>query len=717
MHHSILEGLSVHATSFKMIPAPYKSRLVLLSSNVKVPQPIMSFPWNSLNLLGQGFLVVPRLGCSCRCAYSSLSSSSSIFMGQHNRRKNGLSKSQLLFSTTPPTIYHANNDHFNKTLSSQSTSEHPLDDNDSNFDKFNSSNNNKKSHDLDEIATLDNPIMSHPETYDPIKTQQNILKAAQWNQGTGSQGKWNPKFCHQAVTAYIHHLQYLLSLKNTSHPPSEQETDSIDHLPLPLLQRAKQTLLSSHTTERALKAMIKMNLDTHHLSKSVRNLERLIGNIGMTPLTDRLSLRLLEANGKAGNIGRTISLLKLRKVKGYTPIPKEFHYAIQSIVSAGLYLRKNRNVFLREDQQPEIDNPTRWLDAILVNMNDRGVELDTKMANQMLDCYCSTGRSGKALHFFYKISREYVDNVNDDDGKNVTVTLDEMKDARDSFGAAVVEDDIPRDIKSQMPVFQNRKAKVRMKMRQHMPPYYKLPSEIKLNGDLVKRPNREELISRLKWEKEKDFSLSLTAAFAFADSLTHGACGHGPIQLDLTSWNILIKACCYRGALWRAMEILNDTLPKNGIQPDTFSYNTILAGLARVGDKDFMRDMLTTMTNSNIALDKYTIQALVDGYLNAGDISGAVTLVQDMFNQHHILPPYTTHLKIIEFALGNELIYEAKRQVYFLQQIWKYSPKQSDSKEFQRIMFLTQKNPKLSKSSLQRLFAYFGEELTDEDFF
>lgn len=107
----------------------------------------------------------------------------------------------------------------------------------------------------------------------------------------------------------------------------------------------------------------------------------------------------------------------------------------------------------------------------------------------------------------------------------------------------------------------------------------------------------------------------------------------------------------------------------------------------------------------------------MDGYLNAGDISGAVTLVQDMFNQYHILPPYTTHLKIIEFAIGNDLVYEAKRQVFFIQQIWKYTPSESDSKEFQRIMSMTQKNPKLSKSSLKRLFAYFGEELGDEDFF
>ena len=83
-------------------------------------------------------------------------------------------------------------------------------------------------------------------------------------------------------------------------------------------------------------------------------------------------------------------------------------------------------------------------------------------------------------------------------------------------------------------------------------------------------------------QKEKDWSPSLAAAFAFADSLTHGACGHAPIELDLTSWNTMIKVCCYRGAIFRALEILNDTLPKNDFKPDVISYNTILSALARV---------------------------------------------------------------------------------------------------------------------------------------
>lgn len=98
--------------------------------------------------------------------------------------------------------------------------------------------------------------------------------------------------------------------------------------------------------------------------------------------------------------------------------------------------------------------------------------------------------------------------------------------------------------------------------------------------------------------QERDFSLSLTAAFAFADSLTHGACGHNPIKLDLTSWNTLVKACCYRGAMWRALEILNDTLPKQGITPNAFTYNTIIAGLARLVSNNDDHDVMDSNSNA-----------------------------------------------------------------------------------------------------------------------
>jgi pentatricopeptide repeat protein len=183
------------------------------------------------------------------------------------------------------------------------------------------------------------------------------------------------------------------------------------------------------------------------------------------------------------------------------------------------------------------------------------------------------------------------------------------------------------------------------------------------------------------------------------------------------SWNCLIKACCYRGAFHRALKILNETMPQKGIEPDSYSYNTILAGLARVGDVPSLKELLVSMTNKRVPIDKYTVQAISDGLLNVGDISGASTIVQDIFNQHDTLPPYTTHLKIIEFALSNGLIFEAKRHVYFIQQLWKWKPSPLHDNKFCEIMNATQQNPKLSKVALQKLFRYFGEELRDEDFF
>jgi hypothetical protein len=93
------------------------------------------------------------------------------------------------------------------------------------------------------------------------------------------------------------------------------------------------------------------------------------------PLMDRLSLALLEANAKAGNVGRVLSLLNLRKSRDYPATNNEFVLAVVSIDAVGLYLCKNRNVFVGDSLQPAIDNPTRWLDAILINMHQRGTPL------------------------------------------------------------------------------------------------------------------------------------------------------------------------------------------------------------------------------------------------------------------------------------------------------------------------------------------------------
>jgi pentatricopeptide repeat protein len=393
---------------------------------------------------------------------------------------------------------------------------------------------------------------------------QNLARAAQWNQGSDD-FKWDPEFCRAAVDAFERHLTYL-QRRLQEHPP---ETP-LEQVVAPHLLQETKALLSAETVDMAMKAVLKGKMHTSELSKRVRQLERLIGSLGKTPLTDKLSLRLVEANGKSGNIGRVLSLLNLRASRDYPPLEREFCYAVQAIESAGLFLREGRNILLGDALQPDIDNPTRWLDAILTNMHKRNHALSVKMANRMLNTYASTGRTSKALHFFYYISRQPM--MVEEDPATTTTILDSLK--------------------NDMPTFKQKSVRVKMKFRPP-PKYYKVPSESR--GKLVAVPGEKQRRLKLDLESDPNWSLALTAAFSFADSLTHGACGHFPIELDVVSWNTLIKACCYRGSLWRAMQLLKDTMPQQGIEPNTISYNTILAGLARV-----VRDIIVLVDSSAI---------------------------------------------------------------------------------------------------------------------
>jgi len=329
-------------------------------------------------------------------------------------------------------------------------------------------------------------------------------------------------------------------------------------------------------------------------------------------------------------------------------------------------------------------------------MSERDYQLTTSIANRMLDCY-SAGRTGKAVHHFYRVHREEFHAQ--DDGEHRELKTQEMP--RDWFY-------FPGSGYSYKPI------RVKVRYNRGMPPYYKVPAQVR--GKLLYRTDSEKGQLKLERENEPEYSIPLAAAFAFAESLQHGACGHEAIRLDRGSYNALIKACVHRGALWRAMHLLDTTMPSSKAKPNVVSYNLVLSGLAAVGDVVVAQEYYTKMLSAGLKPDAFTVRAIVDGLLNVGDIQGAVTVVQDFFNQHSVLPPYTTHSKILELCLGRDLIYEAKRYVYFIQQLWRWEPNQYHDESFVKLMKATQRNTQLQKPALQKLFAYFGEELTEADF-
>jgi pentatricopeptide repeat protein len=583
-------------------------------------------------------------------------------------------------------------------------------------------------------STLTSTVVNENIHIDPNELSVLIAeldKASSFNQGgtsssnnteeTISSGRssrdrrWNTEFVRDVVNRYEFYLEQIY---NQQQVHVQKHNELVD-------DKLKELFLSSHTTRHAVIALTRCKLPTHVLSRRIRRWEYLIGHMGKTQMTDALSLALLETHGKSGNVGRAIQLLELRKSRNYRPTTSEFIYAVTSINAAGLTLRKNRNVFLSEKDQPSIDDPTRWLDSILLNMNQRGYELSTPLANRMINTYACTGRSAKSYHFFYKVTRQPVDDMDVDDDYDV----DTLEDDNHHDGVDDNDDDdlsnkssTTSSTTSSMPTQWGKPVKVQLNMRPP-PPYHKIPSQVR--GKLVRKPGSSAAtnngnIKQLKLDRESDpdWSPALTSAISFADSLKQGgACGHDPIELDLISYTTLMKACVYRGSLWRAMHILDEIMPKEGIKPDIVAYNVLLDGLARVGDVPTSKEYFRQLLSNGLQPTKQTVQAITDGMLNLGDVGTSITFVQDAFNQYSVLPPYTTHLKIIEFALGRNLVYEAKRHVFFIQQLWKWTPNlKYHSPEFCKIMELTQKNPKISRPALEKLFAYFGEELTDSDF-
>lgn len=477
-----------------------------------------------------------------------------------------------------------------------------------------------------------------PEEYDPRHAIEQIKKASIWNQGRNpgepnsnipnrksTERKWDYMFVRSAVDLYERHLQYVLNHLQTTNNNRRENSSGDQNTSSRVLftdihpnsQKCHDTdiLMASGYLAAAVRALTRSRLDTPTLSKRIRNIERLIGSIGWTPITEGLSYRLLEANSKAGNVRRALALLELRRRRGYIPGEKEFLLVINSIQAAQLPLRRSRNIYLHESALSEtsLDNPTRYLDAILVNMSQRGVPLTPDLAARMLSCYSSTGRTGRALHYFYKVVKDPVEedgvyipgphpthlgkegleewkNQKRGEGMTRPFVSHEMSDdqlqTNDFKGSAAYEELEAMEANAEQQIPKNR---IRMNMHPP-PPFHKIPSRVKgisLSQSQIPDQNQQttektEKMTKLEWELERDWSHSLTAAFAFADSLNHGACGHDPIELNLHAWNTLIKACCYRGAFHRALMILNETLPQKGIDPDTISYNTILAGMARV---------------------------------------------------------------------------------------------------------------------------------------
>jgi len=271
--------------------------------------------------------------------------------------------------------------------------------------------------------------------------------------------EWDYNSVRSTLDEYERHLMYVLdhiqSVKQKKESDGNDDkingdtdesttSDKVDELlanihPNPNISSEMHKLLQPSTVAKAMRALHRTKLSTNDFSTRIRSIEKLVGLIGWTPLTEELSYRLLEANSKAGNVKRALALLELRRRRGYVPREqdprnfqnwitneedgtktpynyvergeKEFILAITAIKAAQAPLRSGRNIHVHESTLDEstLDNPTRYLDAILLNMSPRGVPLRQEVASPMLSCYASTGRTGRAMHYFYRVIQDPIE--------------------------------------------------------------------------------------------------------------------------------------------------------------------------------------------------------------------------------------------------------------------------------------------------------------------
>ena len=130
------------------------------------------------------------------------------------------------------------------------------------------------------------------------------------------------------VTYYARHLWYVLirlqqqqieaaaleSSKGgaTSQPLPSQPSSFVTRVdPNPYLIPHTERLVLSKVVWFSLKTMLRMNIDTVALGKKAWDMERLIGSVGLTPLTHPLTFHILETKANSINVGRTLILLNL----------------------------------------------------------------------------------------------------------------------------------------------------------------------------------------------------------------------------------------------------------------------------------------------------------------------------------------------------------------------------------------------------------------------
>ena len=250
----------------------------------------------------------------------------------------------------------------------------------------------------------------------------------------------------------------------------------------------------------------------------------------------------------------------------------------------------------------------------------------------------------------------------------------------------------------------------------------------KLSLTLLKLFMKNCQISRSRGDPEA----ALKTLHIFLDNITlkKSYLGQSRVKGTEVLYSNYIKAACLAGLEERAFEFIESMDMNYGISPKCRSFEPIIHYYSVVkGSESACETVLNMLLNNKININVSIVDSVVLGYLNSsGDHSETLDKVQDIFNQYGVRPSPSTLLTLLDISLRNKDVFEARRVVVIIQQIFKKisssSPLEILSKHQEKIdkdsYNGSRKNNKiasvlLSQESLKKRFEAYGLYLDESD--
>lgn len=146
--------------------------------------------------------------------------------------------------------------------------------------------------------------------------------------------------------------------------------------------------------------------------------------------------------------------------------------------------------------------------------------------------------------------------------------------------------------------------------------------------------------------------------------------GHRKVATNANILAEYLRILCASRNEERALECLTSMEATYKVVPSVRCFEAMIGHYAKKGDLAGVEDMLTTLTALNLVPSELIVDLCITAHMKAGVPGDGVDKVQDLFTQFGSRPSCAALLSLIEFSLEKEDVFEARRVVSVIQQLF-----------------------------------------------